>query len=81
MLSSDDLRETLAGLLKTALHWEQPLPEGDLAEHFDSVERLTLVVAIEDHFEISFDAEDEDAVSTMADVIALVRSKIEGRDA
>ena len=33
--------------------------DGDLADHLDSIQRLTLVVAIEDHFEICFDESDE----------------------
>lgn len=71
-----DVRETIAELMKTQLSRVEPLPEGDLAEHLDSVERMSLVVAIEDHFEIIFEAEDEETVRTLDDVIAVVRAKL-----
>lgn len=78
---TEDVRGTLQQLLASELKWDGPAPTGELAEHFDSVERLTLVVAIEDHFEISFDPEDEDQVSTLDDVVSIVQKKLETRDA
>lgn len=47
----------------------------DLSEHLDSVQRLTLVVGIEDHFEICFEPEDDEQVVTLADVARIVRSR------
>ena len=53
---------------------------GDLADALDSVQRLTLVVAIEDHFQISFDPEDEGDARTIDGVVSLVMRKLEGPD-
>lgn len=77
---TDDLVATLHRIAQQSLRLSGPIPEGDLAEHFDSVERLTLVVAIEDHFEITFDEAEEDEVRTFDDVVALIRRKLEARD-
>lgn len=48
----------------------------DLSEHLDSVQRLTLVVGIEDHFEICFEPEDDDQAVTLADVTRIVRRRM-----
>ncbi len=47
----------------------------DLSEHLDSVQRLTLVVGIEDHFEICFEPEDDEQVATLADVTRIVQHR------
>lgn len=70
------LRVVVVEAAQGALGWTGPLPEGDLAESLDSVQRLTLVVALEDRFEICFDPEDESGVKTMDDVMALLRQKL-----
>lgn len=52
------------------------LADGDLARHLDSVQRLTLVVAIEDSFGICLDPDDEARVATLDDVVALVAERV-----
>ena len=49
----------LAHLAETELGMDAGLTKGGLADQLDSVARLTLVVAIEDHFKICFEPEDE----------------------
>ncbi len=44
----------------------------ELASHLDSVQRLTLVVGIEDHFQICMDPEDDAQAVTLADVVHIV---------
>ena len=73
-----DIRATLQQLAADTLGTDT-LPEGELADHLDSVERLGLVVAIEDHFQIAFDPEDEEEVRTLDDVIAVVTRKLATR--
>jgi len=68
--------ETLTLLAQKELGMVGPLPSGELAEHFDSVQRLTFVVAVEDHFEICFDAEDDLNVVTAEDVVRVVMQKL-----
>ncbi len=57
--------EELAGLTDTT----------DLSEHLDSVQRLTLVVGIEDHFQICFEPEDDAQVTTLQDVTRIVQRR------
>lgn len=66
-----ELRETLLRIARQATGMEQ-VPEGDLSLVLDSVQRLTLVVAIEDHFKISFTPEDDEEVRTFDQLLARV---------
>lgn len=75
-LSPDAIRATLHKLAIEHLRRDAPLPEGDLSAHLDSMQRLSLVVAIEDHYRICFDPEDDEAVHTLDDVIAIVHRKL-----
>jgi acyl carrier protein len=69
-MSEREIREVLEKLVKV------PLPDGELADSLDSMQRLSLVVAIEDHFEICFEPEDDEAVRTVDDVVAVIRGKL-----
>ena len=51
----------------------------DLSESLDSMQRLSLVVAIEDHYEICFDPADEQGTLTFEDVVKLVQQKLQQR--
>jgi len=77
---------TLRELVARELGAEVQVPgQADLAEHLDSVQRLTLVVAIEDHFEICFEPEDDDQVNTLDQavdaVVRLLGAPVEGAGA
>ena len=74
--SLDEIRAVLQKIAKEELRYEGPLPDGDLAEVLDSVQRLTLVVAVEDNFRICLDPEDEQLVRTLEDVVRLVEKKL-----
>jgi acyl carrier protein len=54
----------------------EALADGDLARHLDSVQRLTLVVAIEDTFAICLDPEDEAELATLDDVVRFVAARL-----
>lgn len=54
----------------------QGLTAGDLARHLDSVQRLTLVVAIEDAFQVCLDPDDEAQLATLDDVVRLVAARV-----
>jgi acyl carrier protein len=75
-LSAATVRAELDDLAATTLGRPGPLPDGDLAEHLDSMARLSLVVAIEDHFRVAFDPEDEQEIRTADDVVALIVRKL-----
>ncbi len=74
-MSDPNLRAELDGVVRKCLQLQGPLPEGELSEHLDSMQLLSLVVAIEDHFEIAFEPEDEDEARTLDAVTAIVAAK------
>lgn len=55
------------------------LTEGPLDAQLDSLQRLTLVVAVEDHFEICFEPEDDEEAATAADVVRIVLRHLEAK--
>ena len=77
----DSIREQVLAIARKelALGEEELLKlgdEADLGEHLDSVQRLTLVVGIEDHFQICFEPEDDAQATTLADVTRLVHMRL-----
>jgi acyl carrier protein len=52
--------------------------DSDLSEHLDSMQRLTLVVSIEDHFKICFEPEDDEQATTLGDVTRIVHQRLAG---
>ncbi len=80
VLTREAVLATIQELATRELRLQGALPAGDLADALDSVQRLTLVVAIEDHFQISFDPEDEGDARTIDGVVSLVMRKLEGPD-
>lgn len=77
-MTDPEIRQILTEIARTDLGLD-PLPSGDLADHLDSVQRLTLVVAIEDHFLICFEPEEEEGVRTLNDVIRIIGAKCKDR--
>ena len=77
ILDSDTIKATLE---KIAIEELQITPEklsGDLSGQLDSIQRLSLVVAIEDHYEICFDTEDDQAILSLEDVVQLIQLKLQ----
>jgi acyl carrier protein len=79
-MNRDDIQQQVADLVARELQWSGPLPQGDLSEHLDSVQRLTLVVAIEDHFGLCFTPDDDQAVQTLDQVVDTILSRLPGAD-
>ena len=77
MADRGDVRRRVLTVVREELRFEGPLPEGDLSRTLDSIQRLALVVAIEDHFEICFDPEDDARASTLDDVIGIVCARLD----
>jgi acyl carrier protein len=78
------VRPAIEALARKELRVEEgtPLPgDAELAAHLDSIKLLSLVVAIEDHFEIAFEPEDDQSARTLDDVVGLVTERLaqEGR--
>ena len=70
-----DIRRRLEQLASRELGFTGSLPDGDLAEALDSVQRLTFVVAIEDDFRICFEPEDEARIHTLNDLVQTIQAK------
>ena len=70
-----EVRAELTTLANAKLRRDGPLPTVPIAEAFDSMQRLTLVVAIEDHFELCLEPEDEASIVTIEDLIDLILKK------
>jgi len=71
------IREELNQIVTRELQLETQLRDGDLAEQLDSMQRLTLVIAIEDHFLICFEPDDDEQIETLQDVVTLIKAKQE----
>lgn len=75
-MTDAQLREQLAAVVREALGREGDLPEGDLADALDSMDRLTLVVAVEDAFGVAFEPEDDAAIRTVDDLVAVLARRL-----
>ncbi len=85
--SAPDEAEVLAAVLdlaRTHLDWTGPVSRDmPLVETFklDSLRQLTLVIEIENRFRIRLDDEDEAALSTVGDLLDVIRRKVAGSPA
>jgi acyl carrier protein len=71
------LRAELLELARRQLALPAELPaEADLAEHLDSMQRLSLVVAIEDHYRVAFEPEDDEAVRSLDDAARVLHMRL-----
>lgn len=75
-MTKELIRNQVLDLIRRECIPSGELTEGELSAHLDSVQRLTLVVAIEDHFKVCFDPKDEERVETLDDVIHLIQRKL-----
>lgn len=71
--------EQVKGILRDVMKREVPVElttdfRRDL--HLDSLKLLELVVAIENHFEISLEPGDEAALSTVGDVVRFLATRV-----
>ena len=78
-MTTETIQQALAELAEKELGFSTGLHAGDLADQLDSVARLTLVVAIEDHFEICFEPEDEEQIHTLEQLVDLIQKKLANR--
>ena len=78
-MTTTSLKEQVVGVLREEVKWEGPLPEGGLDRHLDSMQRLALVVALEDRFEVCFTPEDEQGIHDLDDLVRCIGTKLEAR--
>ena len=70
------IREDIHRLVAEELNWNDPIPSGRLSDKLDSMQLLSLSVAIEDHYEICFEPEEEAETHTFDDLLALIQKKL-----
>lgn len=76
-MTAEKIRSIIKEIVKEELSWHKELPIGALAEELDSINRLSLMVAIEDHFQIIFEPSDEENITTIDDLISMIAIKQE----
>lgn len=75
----EDLGRIVHSVTESERDWAGELPAGELGLHFDSMQLLTLLVAVEDHFEIVLEPDDEARIQTVGDIVALIQEKTHDR--
>ena len=75
-MTKDKIHTILKTLAEEELSWES-LPSGSFSQTLDSMQRMSLVVAIEDHFLICFDPEDEEEIDNLDSLIDMIFHKLE----
>lgn len=71
----------LRAIAKTHLAYEGDLPmDAPLVEtlKLDSIRMLTLIVEVENHFEICLEEDDESSIENLGDLIAVVKRLTDG---
>ena len=67
------VHRVIEAIARKELRIDHPFPRDlDLAAQLDSIQRLALVVAIEDQLRICFEPEDEEQAVTLDDVVRIV---------
>lgn len=82
-MSDEQIFDGIQDVMRRHLRLDIPLrPETDVLRDLclDSVQRLTLIVELENHFRICFEPGDAEGVSTLGDVTALIRDRLEAGD-
>ncbi|MDQ3036728.1 MAG: acyl carrier protein [Myxococcota bacterium] len=76
-MTPETIRQVLSDIAHEELAWQGALPDAELASAFDSMQRLTLVVAVEDRFRICLDPDDEERIRTVDDLVGVIRGKLD----
>ena len=75
-LNQKAIAETILNMAKDILG-VQEIPTGNIRETLDSMNRLALMVEIEDHFLIVFEPEEEDAIQSFEDLVTCIEQKLQ----
>lgn len=78
-MKPEEILAQIARLARDKLCFEGAVePKSRLAEDLglDSMHLMTLAMAVEDHFEVCLDEDDEARILTVADLVSVVESKL-----
>ena len=78
-VAEDELDLARRELTLSAAQVERLDDSTELGQHLDSIQLLQLVVAIEDHFEICFEPEDDDESTTLSEVVRIIEQRLAAR--
>ena len=70
-----NIHTILREIAKEELNWQQDLPTTSLSQSLDSMQKMSLVVAIEDRFEICFEPEEEESIDSIDELIHFIQAK------
>ena len=80
-MNHTEIRNVLQEIAREELDWTQDLPTGSLSEELDSMQKMSLVVGIEDRFLICFEPEEEQQIDTVETLISFISKKLTEREA
>ena len=75
-MTTETIHLILQDIAKKELDWEHDLPTTSLSQALDSMQKMSLVVAIEDRFHICFEPEEEEAIDSVTDLVGFIQTKI-----
>lgn len=75
--SKESIRKTIQSLVQEELGWTQEIPKENLSGYLDSIQRLNLLVCIEDHYRIAFEEEEDHSIDTLEQLIGLILHKVQ----
>ena len=73
--SKTDIANTIQHMASDILGVTE-IPTGSIREVLDSMNRLALMVEIEDHYLITFEPEEEDTIDTFEDLVQCIQQKL-----
>jgi acyl carrier protein len=77
MRTRPDLENEVLVLMRAELDLDQSVPpEAELDQYLDSLQRVQLVLALEDHFHVRFGPEEDRELRTLADTVRTLRRKL-----
>lgn len=83
-LRAERVRAEVIALARKELRRDLPealIGGADLAEHLDSMQRISLAVAVEDHFRICLPEEAEAEIRGLPDLVAAICAELERQEA
>ncbi len=75
MTDKEEVRAKIIDIIQQELNWQGDIPEDDLANHLDSMNLMSLVIAVEDQWEICLEPEDEAVINNLQDLVDVVVRK------
>ena len=79
-MNHNDIRTILKEIVRDELDWTQELPTGSLSAELDSMQKMSLVVGIEDRFLICFEPEEEEQIDSVDTLVAFIATKVQAKN-